>query len=223
MLDDCPLPADRIEPAREAWTWLAAGMSVGDCERAFAAAAAADGVTLARARVPWLIQRGHLGLPEQADPARQVLADIFTALGGNPVAQAAKRLTALPGDFVHEPTGTCIEVDESQHFTTYRLLTLDHYPAGVPLGFDMEEYRSLCVRWSPKSDKYRANKPAVGFGDGGRQRQRAYHDALRDLAAPAMGCPPVIRLPSPDRDGVAAYQRVRGRLLGLLGCSRNEG
>lgn len=172
---------------------------------------------LGRARVPWLNQRGHFGLPERADSARGVLADIFAALQGDPVAQEAKRLTALPGDFVHEPTGTFIEVDESQHFTTYRLLTLNHYPAGTPLGFDMAEYRALCGRWSPKSDKYRASKSAVGFGEGGRQRQRAYHDALRDLAAPAMGCPPVIRVPAPDRDGSAAYQRVRDQMLRLLG------
>jgi hypothetical protein len=196
--------------------WLAALMPVGDCERAFAAAAAADGVVLGRARVPWLNQRGHLGLPEQASPARRILAEIFAALQGDPVAQAAKRLTALPGDFVHEPTGTFIEVDESQHFTTYRLLSLDHYPEDAPLGFDMEEYRALCAGWAPRSDKYRASKAAVGFGEGGRQRQRAYHDALRDLASPVMGHPPVIRVPAPDRDGTAAYRRVSARLSGLL-------
>lgn len=192
-------------------------MPVGDCERAFATAAAADGVVLGRARVPWLNQRGHFGLPDEADPARRVLTDIFAALEGDPVAQEAKRLTALPGDFVHEPTGTFIEVDESQHFTTHRLATLDFYPDGWPLGFDIEEYRALCATWSPRSDKYRASKAAVGFGEGGRQRQRAYHDALRDLAVPAMGHPPVIRVAAPDRDGAAAYQRVRNLLLGLLG------
>jgi len=169
-------------------------------------------VLLARARVPWLNQRGHLGLPEMADGARRVLDDIFTALDGDPVAQTHKRLTPLPGDFVHEATGTFIEVDESQHFTSFRLLTLDRYPVSVPLGFDLDEYRALCREWSPRSDKYRATKAAVGFGPGGRQRQRAYHDALRDLAAPAMGRPPVIRVPAPDRDGAAAYLRVRDRV-----------
>lgn len=195
--------------------WLAACMPVGDCERAFAAAAAADGVLLVRARVPWLNQRGHLGLPEKAEAARRVLADIFAALNGGPAAQANKRLTSLPGDFLHEPTGTFIEVDESQHFTSHRLRTLDHYPADALLGFDIDEYRALCVEWSPRSDKYRANKAAVGFGEGGRQRQRAYHDALRDLAVPAMGHPPVIRVPAPERDGAAAYRRVRDRMSDL--------
>ena len=206
-----------LEGYKPGTLWLAAVMSVGDCERAFAAAAAADGVALVRARVPWLNQRGHLGLPDEADPARSVLVDIFTALGGDEVAQAGKWLTALPGDFLHEPTGTFVEVDESQHFTSHRLLALDHYPADAPLGFEIDEYRALCSRWSPRSDKYRANKPAVGFGEAGRQRQRAYHDALRDLAVPAMGHPPVIRVPAPDRDGAAAYRRVRDRIRTLVG------
>lgn len=187
-------------------------MPVGDCEKAFAAAATADGIVLTRARVPWLNQRGHLGLPDQADQVRDTLDVIFLALDGDTEAQAAKRLTALPGDFVHEPTGTFIEIDESQHFTTYRRLTLEHYPKHAPLGFDKDEYLALCDQWSPKSDKYRAKKAAVGFGDGGRQRQRAYHDALRDLATPNMGLPPVIRVPAPDRDGTAAYLRVREHL-----------
>lgn len=195
--------------------WLAAPMPVGDCERAFAAAAAADGILLMRARVPWLNQRGHLGLPEEADAARRVLADIFSALDGDPVAQVNKRLTSLPGDFLHEPTRTFIEIDESQHFTTHRLRTLDWYPANAPVGFDIDDYRALCTEWSPRSDKYRANKAAVGFGEGGRQRQRAYHDALRDLAVPAMGHPPVIRVPAADRDGAAAYHRVRDRVSAL--------
>lgn len=188
-------------------------MPVGDRERAFAAAAAADDVVLTRARVPWLTQRGHLALPPSADAARLVLADIFTDLGGDPDVQATKRLTPLPGDFVHQPTRTFIEVDEFQHFTSYRLLTLEHYPTGVPMGFELEEYRTLCRQESARSDRYRATKAAVGFGAGGRQRQRAYHDALRDLTAPVMGHPPVIRVPALTGDGGDAYRRVRDRLL----------
>lgn len=192
-------------------------MPVGDCEKAFAGAAAADGIVLARARVSWLNQRGHFGLPDRAEAARDVLAGIFDVLDGDIPDQRNKSLTSLPGDFVHEPTGTFIEVDESQHFTTYRLRSLDLYPPETPLGFDIDEYRALCAKWSPKSDKYRATKAAVGFGEGGRQRQRAYHDALRDLVVPAMGYPPVIRVAAPERDGAAAYLRVRERMLAQTG------
>jgi hypothetical protein len=188
-------------------------MPVGDCERAFANAAAADGIVLARARVPWLNQRGHFGLPEKAHAARAVLDNIFDALQGDRAVQQAKSLTSLPGDFLHEPSGTFIEVDESQHFTTFRLQALDLYPSDLTMGFDMDAYRVLCADWAPRSDKYRARKAAVGFGEGGRQRQRAYHDALRDLVVPAMGFRPVIRVAAPERDGAAAYLRVRHRVL----------
>jgi hypothetical protein len=58
--------------------------------------------------------------------------------------------------------------------------------------------------------------PAKGFGFGGMQRERAYHDALRDLATPAMGLPPVVRVAAVDGDGAAAYTRQRDRLLRLL-------
>ena len=190
-------------------------MPVGDCERAFAAAAGRDRISLERAREPWLNQRGHLGLPESAHGVVEVLGAIFDALEGRLAEQAAKRLTPLPGDFRHVATGTLIEIDESQHFTSFRLRTLDLYPDSSQLGFDLNEYRTLCREWSARSDRYRASKAAVGFGPGGRQRQRAYHDALRDLVAPEVGRPPVVRVAAPDRDGDAAYLRVRDSLAHL--------
>ena len=196
-------------------------MAQGDCERTFQFAAARDGITLARASVPWINQRGHLGLPSDARPVMDVLTTIFLALGGDTTAQAAKHTTRLPGDFVHQATGTFIEVDESQHFTSFRRTTLDLYPPDLALGFDLDEYKLLCDEWAARSDKFRASKPAIGFGPGGRQRQRAYNDALRDLVTPTLGHPPTIRVAAPDRDGAAAYQRVRERLHHL--SKRDEG
>jgi hypothetical protein len=149
------------------------------------------------------------------------MASVMFSLGSSTnwaedwMSRRAKRLTPLPGDFFHEPSGTFIEVDECQHFTSWRLRTLDLYTPGVSLGFGLDEYRDLCRAWSARSDRYRAAKAAVGFGEGGRQRQRAYHDALRDLAAPAMGHPPVIRVPAPTRDGHAAYRSMKAQFATL--------
>ena len=141
---------------------------------------------------------------------------IYLALGGDLEVLATARAVALPGDFVHEPTGTLFEIDESQHFTSARLTTLDLYPDDVPLGYDIGHYKTLCQRWRQASDGYYRTKAARGFGVGGRQRQRAYYDALRDLAAPALGRPPVVRVDAPLRDGRGAYVANRTRLVKLL-------
>lgn len=189
-------------------------MPVGAAQADFRQAAATDGIELEAAKVSWINQRGHFALPRvAAEIAGPALEAIFMALEGQSAAQRGKRLIALPGDFYHAPTGTFIETDEMQHFTSFRLRTLELYPSGAPLGFDTNFYVHLCRQWAPTADKYRAAKDATGFGPGGRQRQRAYNDALRDLAIPAMGHPPVIRIPILDDNGAAAYMRHREMLL----------
>jgi hypothetical protein len=188
----------------------------GDCQREFAVAAAEDAIELLPQSVPWLCERGHLALPSRASRAAVVLEEIYLALDGDLAMLATARPRRLPGDFLHGPTGTLIEVDESQHFTSARLATLDLYPTDVPLGFDLDHYKALCHRWRQTSDGYFRTKSARGFGPSGRQRQRAYYDSLRDLAAPAMGHPPVIRIDAPLREGRAAYVANRERILALL-------
>jgi len=192
-------------------------MPVGAAQADFARAALRDGVQLEAAKVPWINQQGHFGLPSPAaEIAGPALDAIFGALSGQAEAQMGKRRTALRGDFYHAPTGTFIETDEIQHFTSFRLLTLELYPRGVPLGFNKTLYLDLCRQWAPVAERYRAAKAATGFGNGGRQKQRAYNDALRDLAIPAMGHPPIVRIPILDDNGTAAYKRHRDALLKLL-------
>lgn len=191
-------------------------MPVGDCENAFMEAARREGVELVRYKKHWLNQRGHFGLPDRASDVTDPLNSIFLSLGGRPAEQATKRTTALPGDFIHLETGTIIEVDEVQHFTSFRLKSFEFYAPDSPLGFELDEYRDLCRRFAAKADTYRQSKAAAAFGPGGRQRQRAYYDALRDLAVPAMGLPPLIRVPAPDGDGGTAFERNRERILCAL-------
>ncbi|MFI2565408.1 hypothetical protein [Paenarthrobacter sp. NPDC018779] len=191
-------------------------MAVGDCEKSFAETALKHGIKLVRYKRPWLNQRGHFDLPQTASAIALPLEQIFAMLGGNAAEQSAKRTTPLPGDFIHEDTGTLIEVDEMQHFTSFRLQTFSFYPVESPLGFDVEAYLWHCRRYSSSADKYRQTKTAPAFGNGGRQRQRAYYDALRDLAAPAMGHPPLIRIPAPEGNGRAAFEQNRERILSAL-------
>jgi len=91
--------------------------------------AARDGIQLEAARVPWINQQGHFALPHPAaEVVGPALEAIFRALNGEAAAQMGKRQTSLPGGFYHAPTGTFIETDETQHFTTFRLLTFELYP-----------------------------------------------------------------------------------------------
>lgn len=205
-------------------------MAPGDVRSAFAQAAAKDGIVLESRSFDWLCEQGHVGLERVAqarrDPALvgpvtaalEALERIYARLGGDlSVLRASRANLLLPVELVHGASGTVIEVDARPHFTSFRLAALDLYPDDVAVGFDLDEYRDLCRAWCSETDGLARGLPAKGFGFGGLQRERAYHDALRDLATPAMGHPPVIRIAAVDDDGTAAYRRQRAALLGLLG------
>jgi hypothetical protein len=200
----------------------------GDVQLAFAQAAAADGIVLGSQPFDWLCEQGHVGLERVAkargDPALvgpvtaalETLGTIYARLKGDiSVLYASRENLLLPVNLVHEPTGTVIEVDESRHFTSFRLTTLELYPADVTVGFDLDEHKELCRAWCSRTDGLSRGLAAKGFGFGGVQRERAYHDALRDLATPAMGHPPLVRIAAVDADGAAAYYRHRASLLTL--------
>jgi hypothetical protein len=205
-------------------------VATGDVQSAFAQAAADDGIVLERRSFDWLCEQGHIGLERVAkarrDPALvkpvtdavEHLARIYAQLKGDvSVLHASRENLLLPCESVHEPTGTLIEIDEAPHFTSFRLAALELYPADVRVAFDLDEHKELCRVWCASSDGLARGLAAKGFGFGGVQRERAYHDALRDLAAPAMGHPPVVRVAAVDGDGSAAYRRNRAALLELLG------
>ena len=192
----------------------------------FAAAAAEDGIVLEPHAFDWLCEQGHVGLERVAkarrDPAivapvkaaLETLAAIYARLGGDvTVLHAARENLLLPVDLFHAESGTVIELDDAAHFTSFRATTLALY---TPVGFDGEEYRALCREWAASSDGLSRGLAARGFGFGGVQRERAYHDALRDLATPAMGHPPVIRIAAVDGDGAAAYRRHRAAIIGSV-------
>jgi hypothetical protein len=201
----------------------------GAAQDAFARAAARDGIVLESASFDWLCEQGHVGLERVAkarrDPglvgpvtaAIEQLSAIYARLNGDvSVLHASRENLLLPVELVHEPTGTVIEVDESPHFTSFRLTALELYPADAEVGFDVDEHMELCRAWCSRTDGLERGLAAKGFGFGGVQRERAYHDALRDLATPAMGHPPLIRIAATDADGEAAYLRNRASLLALL-------
>ena len=203
-------------------------MAPGDAQSAFAQAAAEDGIVLGSRSFDWLSEQGHVGLervakarrePALAGPVTAALAPlgaIYARLGGDvSVLHASRENLLLPVELVHEPSGTVVEVDESPHFTSFRLAALERYPAAATVAFDLEEHKELCRAWCSSTDGLARGLAAKGFGFGGVQRERAYYDALLDLAAPAMGHPAVVRIAAVDGDGAAAYRRHRASLLAL--------
>ena len=192
---------------------------------AFAEAAARDGIEFVSHAFDWLSEQGHVGLERVAkarrDPALvapvsaalEVLAEVFAALGGDvSVLQAARANLLLPIALFHAPSGTVVEVDDVTHFTSPRLSSLELYPPGAQVAFDVAQHAALCRAWRATSDALSRGLPAKGFGFGGVLRERAYHDALRDLATPAMGHPPLIRIAAANGDGDGAYRRHRAAL-----------
>ena len=154
--------------------------------------------------------------------AVEVLAAIYARLKGDvSVLHAARANLFLTVDLVHPPTGTVFEIDEREHFTSFRLTALELYPADARVGFDLDEHKELCRALCGETDGVSRGLAAKGFGFGGVARERAYHDALRDLAVPAMGHPPLVRIAAVDGDGAAAYERHRAGLLsGAAGSGR---
>src|SRR4051812_8687792 len=211
-------------------------VALDDIRAGFAQAAAQDGIVLGPSSFDWLSEQGHVGLERVAkarrDPA--IVAPVRTALaalqaiclrlrGDVSVLHAARANLLLPVDLLHEPSGTVVELDGPEHFTSFRLQALELYPPGAPLGFDPDEQRSLCRRLAPSSDRLFRGLAAKAFGFGGVQRERAYHDALRDLGTPAMGHPALLRITVVDGDGAAAYRGHREQLLSLAAGGSDRG
>ena len=130
---------------------------------------------------------------------------------------ASRETLLLPVDLVHEPTGTLIQLDEPVHFTSFRLSALELYPRRRRDGVSISTITRSCAGSGARGGTAsRAVSAAKGFGFGGVQRERAYHDALFDLATPAMGHPPLVRVAALDGDGAAAYPLHRASLLALV-------
>ncbi|WAL71580.1 hypothetical protein OU787_08720 [Kitasatospora sp. YST-16] len=139
-----------------------------------------------------------LALPEHAPPRERRRLDVV--------------LTHLSG------RRQVLEVDERQHFTAARATSLEHYPPGALLGFEV-------AAWLERSRELSGREPGGGFarprpplfpGDGGRHRQRAFRDALADLLPPEYGWLPTIRISDTEAEATAAAVSPIAALTALL-------
>lgn len=210
---------DTLAPASSRTPRTAPASAAGQgLHHQFKAMAAKDGIELELgSAVGWLSGNGHTNIGVTASTPVHIvaaLANIHRTLGGDPEILAAKRVGNPPTpDLIHSGRGCIIEVDEIQHFTSARLKTFELYPADVDLGYDLAEYRTLVERCRHRGDLAFAHKTAADFPRaGGRQAQRAYNDALRDLLAPTFTDYPTIRIPAPERSLAGAVTRLRVQL-----------
>jgi hypothetical protein len=117
-------------------------------------------------------------------PHNEVLGSIYAALQQSRGHTDFPRRTQLPHvDFFLPDQKMIVEVDESQHFTALRCLTLSLYPKQICLGFPRERWRQLCQTL----DK-RDNDPID------RDETRAWYDTLRDFAPQFLSLKPTVRL-----------------------------
>lgn len=142
----------------------------------------------------WLINKV---LPDDTVP-NDTLWKMFQSLGGYEEGMRLKKVLSLPLDGYVPKRNCLIEFDEIQHFTTYRKITLDHYPKDATVRFNIDTYRSWCERHAEKAYEkgaqgYRAPKKEFPF-EGGRAAQRALFDACKDLLPPTKGLSPTIRV-----------------------------
>ena len=123
---------------------------------------------------------------------------IFMDLGGDGKGMRSKGLVKLPTDGFLPRYKRIIEFDELQHFTEYRLKTLDNYPKHIRLGFDKNAYQKWCKQHATEAINkgpygYRSPKPDFPFEEG-RAAQRALFDACRDLLSSKNNLNPTIRI-----------------------------
>ena len=153
-----------------------------------------------------------------------LLRPLFVALGGDLRALRTKTPVPLKVDaFFPPPYNFIFECDELQHFTAYRALTLRHYPADWPLGFDRVRYLNLCRKHAAAAlDKgaasYRKSKFEFPFVNG-RAAQRAFYDARRDLLAVSHGLRPVVRISQFDLDfntTITLAEQIKDQLPAFL-------
>ncbi len=125
-----------------------------------------------------VVRREHrLPLPAKLSayvdhPRYDDLRRIHRALVAHRGHEAFTRTARIrPLDIFVDPPGFVVELDEGQHFSAARRVSLEAYPDDLDLGFDLGSWIQLCQRLK-RSDP----DPAY------RDEQRAWYDALRDFA-----------------------------------------
>ena len=130
---------------------------------------------------------------------KEFLDKIFIKLNGDIEGLRVKGKRELRVDAFYSEINVVIEIDELQHFTNYRMDTLNLIKEYEykNLGFDIEkysEYCKICYEKAIKKGQVGYRKQTKDFPqEFGRCMQRAYFDTIRDLIIPKHSNKPIIR------------------------------
>jgi hypothetical protein len=110
-----------------------------------------------------------------------------------------------------------LEIDETQHFNRFRLLTLHRYPPGAKVAFPVERWIEQCEsKTRLEGGGFGKPKPPLFPAEHGRHMQRAFRDMLTDLLPPEHGFAPTLRIGGFEVSGWLEGEDAEERMRDLL-------
>lgn len=129
-----------------------------------------------------------LALPEIDKRTANLLENIYISLQNHRGYDKIVGVNKLPAcDYYIPFLNRIVEIDESQHFTTPRAITLSEYSKFFSVGFNKNEWKSRCERLNRHD-----NHPPH------RDETRAWYDTLRDILPQQFGMHPTVRIIAKD-------------------------
>lgn len=164
---------------------------------------------------PWLVRPGRL----ECGSEWPRICEIYNSLTGGVLPEVMRPIEHRRVDAVLVRRGCkpiILEVDEKQHFNTFRAMTFEYY-ADARVAFDIEAWRqaSLAKR-KLEGGGFAKPKPPLFPGLNGRHKQRAFRDALCDLLPPLHGFAPTLRVADFEIIGWIFTKDARSHLAELL-------
>ncbi len=167
----------------------------------------------------WLLNT-HMSVENKQ--AMDTLDCIFIGLSGDKAKLLEKRKRKLRVDAYFEKENLAIEIDELQHFTEFRLKTLNiiNTSKDIDIGFNIDEYKRYCqenyTRAIEKGQPgYRKPKLEFPF-EYGRAYQRAYFDSMRDILFPVYLKKSIIRISELELVLIDSDEDLRKHIEGKL-------
>ncbi len=147
-----------------------------------------------------------------------VIDKIFKQLNGDISANQSKRTVKLECDaYFGGQHNFIFEFDESQHFSSSRLLTFGLYPNELKLSFSIDQWVKECRNYKIEADNYRRSKTTTDFNfEGGRTAQRAYLDCFRDLLPQHHNLNPTLRINEFEVIGITSNNKEAYKKIELL-------